>query len=309
MCNQNKIDSVERSDFICASFENRVRQPRIDEQNFSARRYHLEGRLAVPSELRVHDLHETEKHWFGKGDEHGALRHPATDVSSFVINSTFDIRHFTYVCPLMDHEHAHQHLSATDPRMAALIARSRRYEIKPSVAIRPFDALAESIAYQQLSGKAAATIFGRVRALFPKRKWLDPEQLLATPDDTLRGAGLSRAKTAALKDLAAKTIDGTVPSGRALLRMSDDEIIARLTQVRGIGRWTVEMLLLFDLGRPDVWPVDDYGVRKGFTKTFGRRKLPTPKQLVKIGEKWRPYRSVAAWYFWRALDQPEKLQS
>lgn len=208
----------------------------------------------------------------------------------------------------MDHEHAHQHLSATDPRMAALIARSRCYNIVPAASIRPFDALAESIAYQQLSGKAAATIFGRVRALFPKRKWLDPEQLLATPDDKLRGAGLSRAKTAALKDLAAKTIDRTVPSGRALLRMSDDEIIARLTQVRGIGRWTVEMLLLFDLGRPDVWPVDDYGVRKGFARTFGRRKLPPPKQLMKIGEKWRPYRSVAAWYFWRALDQPEKLQ-
>jgi DNA-3-methyladenine glycosylase II len=193
--------------------------------------------------------------------------------------------------------------------MAELIARSRRYNITPAVSIRPFDALAESIAYQQLSGKAAATIFGRVRALYPKRKWLDPEQLLATPDETLRAAGLSRAKTAALKDLAAKTIDGTVPAGRALIRMSDDEIVTRLTAVRGIGRWTVEMLLLFDLGRPDVWPVDDYGVRKGFAKTFGRRKLPTPKQLMKFGEKWRPYRSVAAWYFWRALDTAEKLES
>jgi 3-methyladenine DNA glycosylase/8-oxoguanine DNA glycosylase len=193
--------------------------------------------------------------------------------------------------------------------MADLIARSRRYNITPAVSIRPFDALAESIAYQQLSGKAAATIFGRVRALYPKRKWLDPGQLLATPDETLRAAGLSRAKIAALKDLAAKTIDGTVPSGRALLRMTDDEIITRLTTVRGIGRWTVEMLLLFDLGRPDVWPVDDYGVRKGFAKTFGRRKLPTPKQLMKFGEKWRPFRSVAAWYFWRALDQVEKLKS
>jgi len=193
--------------------------------------------------------------------------------------------------------------------MAELIARSRRYNITPAVSIRPFDALAESIAYQQLSGKAAATIFGRVRALYPKRKWLDPEQLLATPDETLRAAGLSRAKTAALKDLAAKTIDGTVPTGRALIRMSDDEIVTRLTAVRGIGRWTVEMLLLFDLGRPDVWPVDDYGVRKGFAKTFGRRQLPTPKQLMKFGEKWRPYRSVAAWYFWRALDTAEKLQT
>ena len=190
--------------------------------------------------------------------------------------------------------------------MAELIARSRRYNITPGVSIRPFDALAESIAYQQLSGKAAATIFGRVRALYPKRKWLDPEKLLATPDEKLRAAGLSRAKTAALKDLAAKTIDGTVPAGRALIRMSDDEIITRLTAVRGIGRWTVEMLLLFDLGRPDVWPVDDYGVRKGFAKTFGRRKLPTPKQLMKFGEKWRPYRSVAAWYFWRALDDTRR---
>ena len=192
--------------------------------------------------------------------------------------------------------------------MAELIARSRRYNITPAVSIRPFDALAESIAYQQLSGKAAATIFGRVRALYPKSKWLNPEKLLATPDETLRAAGLSRAKTAALKDLAAKTIDGTVPTGRALICMSDDEVITRLTAVRGIGRWTVEMLLLFDLGRPDVWPVDDYGVRKGFAKTFGRRKLPTPKQLMKFGEKWRPYRSVAAWYFWRALDESNKLR-
>src|SRR5438132_8043267 len=203
----------------------------------------------------------------------------------------------------MDHEHAHQHLSATDPRVAALIARSRRYEIKPAASIRPFDALAESIAYQQLNGKAAATIWSRVRGLYPRRKWLDPEKVLATSDDLLRGAGLSRAKTAAIKDLAAKTIDGTVPSRRALLRMSDDEIIARLTQVRGIGRWTVEMLLLFDLGRPDVWPVADYGVQKGFAKTFRKRKLPTPKQLMKHGEKWRPYRSVAAWYFWREVDE------
>jgi DNA-3-methyladenine glycosylase II len=208
----------------------------------------------------------------------------------------------------MNHDDVHRHLSATDARMAKLIARSRRYNIAPAVSIRPFDALAESIAYQQLNGKAAATIWNRVRALYPKRKWLDPAKVLATPDDALRSAGLSRAKTAAIKDLAAKTIDGTVPSGRALLRMSDDEIIARLTQVRGIGRWTVEMLLLFDLGRPDVWPVDDYGVRKGFAKTFGRRKLPTPKELIKSGEEWRPYRSVAAWYFWRALDAPEKLQ-
>jgi 3-methyladenine DNA glycosylase/8-oxoguanine DNA glycosylase len=190
--------------------------------------------------------------------------------------------------------------------MAELIGRSRRYEIMPSVAVRPFDALAESIAYQQLSGKAAATIWGRVRALYPRKKYLDPKLVLATPDEKLRAAGLSRSKVAALKDLAAKTIDGTVPSARSLAKMTDEEIIERLITVRGIGRWTVEMLLLFDLGRRDVWPVHDYGVRKGFAKTFGRRKLPTPKQLMKLGEKWRPYRSAAAWYFWRALDKPDK---
>ena len=206
----------------------------------------------------------------------------------------------------MNHKHAHQHIAASDSRMAELIARSRRYTLAPSISVRPFDALAESIAYQQLSGKAAATIWNRVRAIYPTRKWLDPATIIATPDDAFRAAGLSRAKIAALKDLAAKTVDGTVPSGRTLIRMTDDEIVARLTAVRGIGRWTVEMFLLFDLGRPDVWPVDDYGVRKGFAKIFGKRKLPTPKQLMKLGEKWRPYRSVAAWYFWRALDAPEK---
>ncbi|MEP6809688.1 MAG: DNA-3-methyladenine glycosylase 2 family protein [Chthoniobacterales bacterium] len=198
-----------------------------------------------------------------------------------------------------------KHLAASDPRFAALIARARPFATRASKLVRPFDALAESIAYQQLSGKAAATIWGRVRALYPRRKWLDPKQVLATPAETLRACGLSGSKTAALLDLAAKTIDGTVPSAAALAHMSDEEIIERLTAVRGIGRWTVEMLLLFDLGRPDVWPVNDYGVRKGYAKTFGKRKLPTTKQLLKIGEKWRPHRSLAAWYFWRALETEE----
>jgi DNA-3-methyladenine glycosylase II len=196
------------------------------------------------------------------------------------------------------------HLARSDPRFAALIKRARRFDVVTNDLVRPFDALAESIAYQQLSGKAAATIWGRVRALYPKRKWLDPEAVLKTTDEMLRACGLSRSKVAALKDLAAKTIDGTVPTRRELVLMTDEEIIERLTKVRGIGRWTVEMLLLFDLGRLDVWPVADYGVQKGFAKTFGRKKLPTPKQFQRIGEKWRPYRSVAAWYFWRALDAP-----
>src|SRR6266700_7006079 len=142
----------------------------------------------------------------------------------------------------MDHDDAHRHLSASDKRLAALIARSRRYEISPNLNVRPFDALAESIAYQQLSGKAAATIWKRVRALYPRRKYLHPQRVLETPDEKLRGAGLSRSKVAAIKDLAAKTIDGTVPSARALAKMTDEEIIERLVTVRGIGRWTVEML-------------------------------------------------------------------
>ncbi len=198
-----------------------------------------------------------------------------------------------------------RHLAASDPRFAALIARAEPFAPRAQDLARPFDALARSIAYQQLSGKAAATIWGRVRALYPRRKWLDPKQVLATADETFRACGLSRAKTAALKDLAAKTIDGTVPTARALALMSDEEIITRLTAVRGIGRWTVEMLLLFTLGRLDVWPIHDLGVQKGYAKTFAKRNLPTPKQLERIGQKWKPYRSVAAWYFWRALDAPE----
>ena len=206
----------------------------------------------------------------------------------------------------MNHEDAHLHLSRIDQRLASLIARSRRYEIEPNPKVRTFDSLAESIAYQQLNGRAAATIWGRVRAIYPKRKFLEPQAVLKTPDETLRAAGLSRSKVAALKDLAAKTIDGTVPTARAMARMTDDEIVERLVQVRGIGRWTVEMLLLFHLGRPDVWPVHDYGVRKGFAKIFGKRKLPTPKQMVKLGARFAPDRSALAWYCWRALDEAGK---
>jgi DNA-3-methyladenine glycosylase II len=195
-----------------------------------------------------------------------------------------------------------EELAARDPKLAALISQVGPFPIEPAAVVRPLDALARSITYQQLSGKAAATIFSRVCALYPGRKWFSAAKILATPDEAFRGAGLSRNKTAALKDLAAKTLDGTVPRHATLVKMSDEEIIGRLTSVRGIGRWTVEMLLLFHLGRLDVWPVDDLGVRKGYAKTFRKRTPPTPKQLLKIGEKWRPYRSVAAWYFWRALD-------
>ena len=231
---------------------------------------------------------------------------PCRQIFSLVVNSTFVIRASSFKIKRMNHDEAHRHLSVSDKRLAQLIARSQRYNIEPNLNVRPFDALAESIAYQQLSGKAAATIWKRVRAIFPKRKFLAPKLVLETPDEKLRAAGLSRSKVAALKDLAAKTIEGTVPTGRALAKMTDDEIIERLIQVRGIGRWTAEMLLLFDLGRPDVWPVHDYGVRKGFARIFGKRKLPTPKQMDKHGRKFAPYRSALAWYCWRALDDAEK---
>ncbi|TFG43836.1 MAG: DNA-3-methyladenine glycosylase 2 family protein [Gemmatimonadales bacterium] len=166
----------------------------------------------------------------------------------------------------------------------------------------PFEEVLESIVYQQLSGKAAATIYGRVRALFPPRRVLSPQALLDTPDEALRGAGLSRAKLAAARDLAAKTLEGVVPTAAALRRMPDDEIIERLTAVRGVGMWTVQMLLIFRLGRPDVLPIHDLGIQKGFQKTYRTRQWPKPERIERAGEKWRPFRSVASWYLWRATD-------
>jgi DNA-3-methyladenine glycosylase II len=165
----------------------------------------------------------------------------------------------------------------------------------------PFEALARNIIFQQLHGNAAAAIHGRVLALFGKRR-LDPQDILDASEAELRGAGLSGAKLVALKDLAAKTLDGTVPSLARLKRMSDAEIIERLTEVRGIGRWTVEMLLIFRLGRADVLPVGDYAVRKGFAIAYGLAESPKPKVLEAYGERWRPYRSVASWYLWRASE-------
>ena len=149
-----------------------------------------------------------------------------------------------------------------------------------------------------------------MHAIFGGRKHFKPEALAATKDDLLRTAGLSRAKTAALKDLAAKTIDGTVPpTAHALATATDDEIVERLTEIRGIGRWTVEMMLIFRLGRPDVLPVDDYGVRKGFQRLVRAKELPTRAQLAKRGERWKPYRSAASWYLWRACELPKPSKS
>jgi O-6-methylguanine DNA methyltransferase len=202
-----------------------------------------------------------------------------------------------------DPEAAVEHLRRRDRRLAKFIEKVGAFQLRPAQMQSPFEALLESIVYQQLTGRAAATILARVVALFRPRRFPRPQDVAAIEEEKLRGAGLSRAKTAALKDLAARTLDGTVPaSARALEKLSDVEIVERLTAVRGIGPWTVEMLLIFRLGRPDVLPATDYGVRKGFARVRGARDLPSPKELLACGERWRPYRTVASWYLWRVLD-------
>ena len=193
-------------------------------------------------------------------------------------------------------------LRQADATLGTLIDRVGPLRLDRRPPYDPFQALLRSIIYQQLSTKAAATIHGRVMDLFPDAEHPAPQQILATPDETLRGVGVSRAKVAAIKDLAARTEDGTVPPMDVLETLDDETIIERLTVVRGVGRWTVEMLLLFYLGRPDILPITDLGVRKGFMLTYGLAELPTPKQLQAHGERWRPFRSVASWYCWRALD-------
>ncbi|MDB4937058.1 MAG: methylated-DNA--protein-cysteine methyltransferase [Labilithrix sp.] len=203
-------------------------------------------------------------------------------------------------------------LSAGDPILGKHIAKTGPLRLQLKATEGTFAALAESIVYQQLSGRAAATIFGRVRALYPGGH-LDPKKLLATDDARLRAAGLSAAKLASVKDLAARTLSGEVPPLPELARMDDETIIERLTSVRGVGRWTVEMLLIFRLGRPDVLPVADYGIKKAFARLFpkparggrtkyGPNELPDAAALQTRGERWKPFRSVASWYLWRALD-------
>ncbi len=197
---------------------------------------------------------------------------------------------------------ATRRLAEADPRLGELIAAKGPLRLRLQARRSPFESLLQSIVYQQLNGKAAATILGRVLALYPGKRFPSPADVLGTPEARLRGAGLSRGKLAAIRDLARKADDGVVPGFAALRRMDDEEIVERLTVVRGIGRWTVEMMLIFRLGRPDVLPVTDYGVRKGFQKAFARRELPEPKEIEKRGSRWRPWRSVASWYLWRATE-------
>lgn len=203
-----------------------------------------------------------------------------------------------------DPEEAIQVLSKADKKLGKLIQQVGGVTISTPTRLNPFEALLRSIVYQQLSGKAASTIHGRVRALFSGRS-IKPEEVIAIPEETLRGAGMSRAKIAAVKDLAQKTVEGLVPTGAKLRKMSDETIIERLTQVRGIGEWTVQMVLMFQLGRPDVLPVKDLGVRKGFMLTYDLNEMPTEKDLLEYCDCWKPFRSVGSWYMWRAVDLVE----
>ncbi len=202
-----------------------------------------------------------------------------------------------------DPDVAIEQLSATDEKLARLIERVGPFAIPTREMMSPFLLLLRAIVYQQISGKAAASIHARLVALFPGGK-PGPQRLQKLSDEALRAAGMSRPKQRAARDLADKALDGTVPTRRQLERMGDDAIIARLVQVRGIGPWSAEMMLIFQLGRPDVLPATDLGVRKGFQLSHGGRKLPEPKKLLRYGERWRPFRSVASWYLWRANDLP-----
>jgi DNA-3-methyladenine glycosylase II len=201
-----------------------------------------------------------------------------------------------------------QHLAQVDPVMRRLIRQIGPFALRLNARRPAFETLARAIAYQQLNGTAAETILRRFVVLFPGKKFPMPDDLLTASEEVLRGVGFSRAKVAALRDLAAKTQDGTVPLARVIRKLDDDAIVDRLTQIRGIGRWTVEMLLIFQLGRPDVLPADDFSVREGFRVAYGLPTLPKPKELLQHGERWRPYRTAAAWYLWRAADRAKAVQ-
>ncbi len=223
----------------------------------------------------------------GAGEPLSAALAPVVDKSGFSFDLTLAV----------------DHLRRADRKLARLIDKVGPCTMRVRPTGSTFAALAEAIVYQQLNGRAAATIFERVRALFPRaRGTLQARHVLAADESALRGAGLSQAKMLALKDLAGRTVAGEIPTLAALAELDDEAVIACLVPVRGIGRWTVEMLLMGRLGRPDVLPVDDYGVRQGFAVTYGRAEQPSRDELRQHGERWRPYRSIASWYMWRAVE-------
>ena len=194
-------------------------------------------------------------------------------------------------------------LGERDERLKRLIDETRAFELAVEEARSHYEALLRSIAYQSISGKAAATIFARLKALGGNGRAPTPAEMLKLPKPVLRKVGLSGAKILAMKDLARKTLSGVVPTLEEAHDMSDAELLQRLVSVRGIGAWSVEMFLIFRLGRPDVLPIHDLGVRKGWCVTYGKKHMPRPKELLAFGERWRPYRTVASWYMWRAFER------
>ena len=202
-----------------------------------------------------------------------------------------------------DHVAAHEFLTKNDPHLADVITRTGEFQFKLDECDSVYESLLEAIVYQSISGKAAAKIFSRIQALGANGVCPTPAEILKTRIPALRKAGLSKAKALAMKDLAQKTIDGIVPTLEQAEKMSDAELVERLVSVRGIGAWTVEMFLIFRLGRPDVLPVHDLGVQKGWSVTYGKKHKPKPKELLKFGERWRPYRTIASWYMWRAFER------
>ncbi|MBX9571151.1 MAG: DNA-3-methyladenine glycosylase [Candidatus Obscuribacterales bacterium] len=227
---------------------------------------------------------------FSKADEKESAS-PLTDVR---------VKKSTSALPF-DPKLACRHISTQDKKLAKVIEAVGDCWLEVHHMNSCYESLLESIVYQQLTGKAAATIMGRVKGIYGDR-FPKPLEILETDDEKLRAAGLSRAKVAAIKDLSAKTQSGLVPDIEHLEKMSDEEIISLLTQVRGIGTWSVQMLLIFRMGRPDVLPVTDYGVRKGFARVYKLADLPKPLEMIKKAEKWSPYRSIASWYLWRVLE-------
>jgi len=205
--------------------------------------------------------------------------------------------------PVSPHRKALSHLRKVDPILAQVIDAVGRCTLAPRTEWTHFDAFVRSIVYQQLSGRAAATIHGRVLLLIGDGAEA-PGKIAATSHEAFRAAGLSNAKASYVRNLAQHVLDGSLPVD-SLHEMSDDEIIAALTQVKGIGKWSAQMFLMFRLGRPDVLPELDLGVQKGIQRAYRLRKLPTPAQVLRRGEKWAPYRTVASWYMWRVLELPQ----
>lgn len=202
-----------------------------------------------------------------------------------------------------DFNAAIRHLTDSDLDWASLIKRVGPCGLTVRAEQEPYQALIRAIAHQQIHGKAAEAILGRFLALYPRTKFPAPERILVTEESTLRACGFSASKQAAIRDIAQKTLEGVVPTGKAAKKLSDEDLITRLTTVRGVGRWTVEMFLMFNLGRPDILPVDDFGVREGWKVLKGLPEQPKPKALAEIGKAWSPHRSVAAWYLWRSAEQ------